>query len=84
MDGSGRWAERRGLPCTEGHTARETAVSDAVDGALELAWAGSPSTPSRPTTGAVPPGFGVGKDVVVDLITHYEDLAWLRPPIRHM
>ncbi len=36
MDGNGRWAERRGLPRTEGHTAGEEALVDTVDGALEL------------------------------------------------
>jgi len=40
MDGNGRWAERRGLPRTDGHAAGEEALVDAVDGALELgtAW----------------------------------------------
>ena len=36
MDGNGRWAERRGLPRTDGHTAGEEALVDTVDGALEL------------------------------------------------
>jgi undecaprenyl diphosphate synthase len=36
MDGNGRWASRRGLPRTEGHAAGETALLDAVEGALEL------------------------------------------------
>src|SRR5207302_6711523 len=36
MDGNGRWAQRRGLPRTEGHAAGEEALFDAVDGALEL------------------------------------------------
>ncbi len=36
MDGNGRWAERRGLPRTEGHAAGETALFDTVEGALEL------------------------------------------------
>ena len=36
MDGNGRWAARRGLPRTEGHAAGETALLDAVEGALEL------------------------------------------------
>jgi undecaprenyl diphosphate synthase len=35
MDGSGRWAEARGLPRTEGHRAGRTAVSRAVEAALE-------------------------------------------------
>jgi undecaprenyl diphosphate synthase len=36
MDGNGRWAARRGLPRTEGHSAGEAALLDAVEGALEL------------------------------------------------
>ena len=36
MDGNGRWAQKRGLPRTEGHAAGEEALFDAVDGALEL------------------------------------------------
>jgi undecaprenyl diphosphate synthase len=36
MDGNGRWASQRGLPRTEGHAAGETALLDAVNGALEL------------------------------------------------
>jgi undecaprenyl diphosphate synthase len=36
MDGNGRWAARRGLPRTEGHTAGEAALIDAVEGALDL------------------------------------------------
>ena len=36
MDGNGRWAAQRGLPRTEGHTAGETALLDAVEGALDL------------------------------------------------
>ena len=36
MDGNGRWASRRGLPRTEGHAAGETALLDAVEGALDL------------------------------------------------
>ncbi len=36
MDGNGRWASRRGLARTEGHAAGETALLDAVEGALEL------------------------------------------------
>ncbi|MBN2622154.1 MAG: di-trans,poly-cis-decaprenylcistransferase [Acidimicrobiales bacterium] len=36
MDGNGRWAERRGLPRTDGHAAGEQALLDTVDGALEL------------------------------------------------
>ncbi len=36
MDGNGRWAQRRGLPRTEGHAAGEEALFDTVEGALEL------------------------------------------------
>jgi undecaprenyl diphosphate synthase len=36
MDGNGRWATKRGLPRTEGHTAGEDALYDAIQGALEL------------------------------------------------
>jgi undecaprenyl diphosphate synthase len=36
MDGNGRWAARRGLARTEGHTAGEAALIDAVEGALDL------------------------------------------------
>jgi undecaprenyl diphosphate synthase len=36
MDGNGRWAERRGLPRTEGHAAGEEALVDTVEGVLEL------------------------------------------------
>jgi undecaprenyl diphosphate synthase len=36
MDGNGRWAERRGLPRTEGHKLGEEALFDVVEGALEL------------------------------------------------
>src|SRR3954454_18333436 len=36
MDGNGRWATQRGLKRTEGHAAGETALFDAVEGALEL------------------------------------------------
>ena len=36
MDGNGRWAEKRGLPRTDGHAAGEEALVDTVDGALEL------------------------------------------------
>jgi undecaprenyl diphosphate synthase len=36
MDGNGRWAQKRGLKRTEGHTAGEEALFDTVDGALEL------------------------------------------------
>ena len=35
MDGNGRWAEARGLPRTEGHTAGEEALWDVIQGALE-------------------------------------------------
>jgi len=36
MDGNGRWANKRGLPRTQGHAAGEDALFDAVEGALEL------------------------------------------------
>jgi undecaprenyl diphosphate synthase len=36
MDGNGRWAQRRGLPRTEGHAAGEAALFDVVEGALAL------------------------------------------------
>ncbi|WP_229022790.1 polyprenyl diphosphate synthase [Actinomarinicola tropica] len=36
MDGNGRWAQRRGLPRTDGHAAGEEALFDAVEGALDL------------------------------------------------
>jgi undecaprenyl diphosphate synthase len=36
MDGNGRWAEKRGLPRTEGHAAGEDALFDTIEGALEL------------------------------------------------
>ncbi len=36
MDGNGRWAEKRGLPRTEGHRAGEAALLDCVEGALEV------------------------------------------------
>jgi undecaprenyl diphosphate synthase len=36
MDGNGRWAQKRGLPRTEGHAAGEQALLDTVEGALEL------------------------------------------------
>jgi undecaprenyl diphosphate synthase len=36
MDGNGRWAERQGLPRTDGHAAGEQALFDTVEGALEL------------------------------------------------
>ncbi len=36
MDGNGRWAQKRGLPRTEGHAAGEAALLDAVEGALDL------------------------------------------------
>ena len=35
MDGNGRWASRRGLPRTEGHTAGEEALADIVRAAAE-------------------------------------------------
>ncbi|MGY6500290.1 MAG: polyprenyl diphosphate synthase [Acidimicrobiales bacterium] len=36
MDGNGRWAQRRGLKRTDGHSAGEEALFDTVEGALEL------------------------------------------------
>jgi undecaprenyl diphosphate synthase len=36
MDGNGRWAQARGLARTEGHTAGEHALFEAIEGALEL------------------------------------------------
>lgn len=36
MDGNGRWAQRRGQKRTDGHSAGEEALLDAVEGALEL------------------------------------------------
>jgi undecaprenyl diphosphate synthase len=36
MDGNGRWAQRRGLPRTEGHAAGEKALFDTVEGGLDL------------------------------------------------
>lgn len=36
MDGNGRWAQRRGLPRTDGHAAGEAALFDVVEGALEV------------------------------------------------
>jgi undecaprenyl diphosphate synthase len=36
MDGNGRWATRRGLKRTDGHTAGEEALFDTVEGALEI------------------------------------------------
>jgi len=36
MDGNGRWAQRRGLPRTEGHAAGEEALFDTLEGALDL------------------------------------------------
>jgi undecaprenyl diphosphate synthase len=36
MDGNGRWAQRRGLPRTEGHAAGEVALLDTTYGALAV------------------------------------------------
>ena len=36
MDGNGRWAQRKGLKRTEGHTAGEEALFDTVEGAIDL------------------------------------------------
>ena len=35
MDGNGRWAQRRGLPRTDGHAAGEEALMDTIWGAYE-------------------------------------------------
>jgi undecaprenyl diphosphate synthase len=54
MDGNGRWAQRRGLPRTDGHAAGEEALFDAVEGAEQLgvrwftAWAFSTENWRRP------------------------------------
>jgi len=36
MDGNGRWAKKRGLKRTEGHTAAEESLFDTVEGALDI------------------------------------------------
>ncbi|MEC9000722.1 MAG: polyprenyl diphosphate synthase [Actinomycetota bacterium] len=36
MDGNGRWAEQRGLPRTEGHTAGERSLFEVLDAAVRL------------------------------------------------
>ncbi len=36
MDGNGRWAQQRGLKRTDGHSAGEEALLDAIHGALDL------------------------------------------------
>ena len=36
MDGNGRWAQRRGLKRTDGHSAGEEALFDTVEGALDV------------------------------------------------
>lgn len=36
MDGNGRWARQRGLDRTDGHVAGEKALSDVVEGAMEV------------------------------------------------
>jgi undecaprenyl diphosphate synthase len=36
MDGNGRWAQKRGLPRTAGHSAGEEALFDAVEGAVDV------------------------------------------------
>jgi undecaprenyl diphosphate synthase len=36
MDGNGRWAQRKGLPRTDGHAAGEEALFDTVHGALDV------------------------------------------------
>ncbi len=36
MDGNGRWAQKRGLPRTDGHAAGEAALMDTIYGCLEV------------------------------------------------
>jgi undecaprenyl diphosphate synthase len=36
MDGNGRWAQRKGLPRTDGHAAGEEALFDTIHGALDI------------------------------------------------
>lgn len=36
MDGNGRWAQKRGLPRTDGHSAGEAALMDTIEGCLEV------------------------------------------------
>ena len=36
MDGNGRWAEKRGLKRTDGHTEGEKSLFDVVEGAIEI------------------------------------------------
>ena len=38
MDGNGRWAEKRGLKRTDGHTAGEKALFDVVEGAIAVSY----------------------------------------------
>src|SRR4051794_9823781 len=55
MDGNGRWAAQRSLARTDGHTAGERALSDVVEGAIEVgvkwltAYAFSTENWARPT-----------------------------------
>jgi undecaprenyl diphosphate synthase len=55
MDGNGRWAAQRELPHNEGHAAGEKALSDVVEGAIEVgvkwltAYAFSTENWTRPT-----------------------------------
>lgn len=55
MDGNGRWAAQRDLPRTDGHIAGERALTDVVEGAIELgvrwltAYAFSTENWSRPS-----------------------------------
>ena len=54
MDGNGRWAERRGLPRTAGHTEGEENLARARAASPSRATsAGSPCSGSRPRTGSV-------------------------------
>lgn len=36
MDGNGRWAQERGMPCTEGHRVGEKVLMDMVDACIEM------------------------------------------------
>jgi undecaprenyl diphosphate synthase len=55
MDGNGRWAQRRGLPRTDGHVAGEEALFEVVDAAIEIgigwftAWVFSTENWRRPS-----------------------------------
>ena len=51
MDGNGRWARRRNLPRTAGHTEGEENLAAVVRLAVNATSAGSPCSGSRPRTG---------------------------------